>query len=212
MGCHPRFCLLVSLEGNVLGLQVPVGGMDLSLPLAEFYTRGLAVAWLSLAASVALVVAGAPVVELVDAVAVVVRVAMVSPLRQFGLGLFPTASVLPRVSKVVYRLPRGLCYPVLGLALAQECRLVVGFALQTVGLHPGSPSAESRLARPAAGSGLDHASVESFCLSSPSWAYLVWGLSWVLGSSPALPSWVSSRVAAPWIHLLPHQVRVLGAF
>ena len=45
--------------------------MGLSLPLVEFYTLGLAVAWLSLAASVALVVAGAPVVELVDAVAAV---------------------------------------------------------------------------------------------------------------------------------------------
>ena len=179
--------------------------MDLSLPLVELNALGLAAAWLSLAASVALVVAGAPVVELVDAVAAVaapVRAATVLPLRQPGLGLFPTASVLPWVSKVVYHPLRGLYHPVLGVALAQGCRLVVGFA---------PPSAEF---------GLDHPSVEScpvhstwlpFCLSSPSWASLVWGLSWVLGSSPALPSWVSSRVAVPWIHLLPHQVRVLGA-
>ena len=144
----------------------------------------------------ALVVAGAPVLELVDAVAVVaalVWVATVSPLRQSGLGMSPTASVLPWVSMVVYHLLGGLYHPVLGVALAQECRLVVGFA---------PPSGEF---------GLDHPSVESFCLSSPSWASLVWGLSWVLGSSPALPPWVSSRVAAPWIHLLPHQVLVLGA-
>ena len=151
--------------------------MDLSLPLVEFYALGLAVVWLSLAASMALVVAGALVVELVDVVAAVVapvRVAMVSPLRQSGLGLFPMASVLPQVSKVVYHLLGGLYHPVLGVALAQECRLVVDFA------------------PPSAVFGLDHLSVESFCLSSPSWASLVWGLSWVLGSSPALPSWASS--------------------
>ena len=76
--------------------------MGLSLPLVEFYALGLAAAWLSLAASVALVVAGALGVELVDAVAAPVRVAAVSPLRQSGLGLFPMASVLPRVSKVVF--------------------------------------------------------------------------------------------------------------
>ena len=65
----------------------------------------------------ALVVAGAPVVELVGTVAVVaalVRVAMVSPLHQPGLDLFPMASVLPQVSRVVYRLLRGLYHPVLG--------------------------------------------------------------------------------------------------
>ena len=71
--------------------------MGLSLPLVEFYTLGLAAAWPSLAASVALVVAGALVVELVDVVAVVaapVRVAAVSLLHQPGLDLFPMASVL----------------------------------------------------------------------------------------------------------------------
>ena len=188
--------------------------MGLSLPLVESYTLGLAVVlglsvlvvvWLSSAVLVALVVAVAPVVELVDtvaAVAVLVRVATVSPLHQPDLDPFPMASVLSQVSRVVDRLLRGLYHLVLGLVLAQEHCLVLG------------------LAPPAAEFGLDHPSVESrlvhptrlpFCFSSPSWASLAWGLSWVLGSSPALPSWVSSRVAAPWIHLLPHQVRVLGA-
>ena len=131
-----------------------------------------------------------------------VWVAMVSPLRQSGLDLFPMASVLPQVSRVVFRLLRGLYHLVLELALAQECCLVLGLAPPSAELHPGSPSVESRLAPP---------TQLSFCFSSPSWASLAWGLSWVLGSSPALPSWVSSRVVAPWIHLLPHQVRVLGA-
>ena len=193
--------------------------MGLSLPLVEFYTPGLVAVWLSLAASVALVVAGALVVELVDAVAVVavlVWVAMVSPLHQSGLGLFPMASALPQVSKVVFCLLRGLYHPVLGVALAQECCLVLGFAPPSAELHLGSSLAESHLAPPAVVFGLDHPSVESclvhltrlpFCLSSPSWASLAWGLSWVLGSAP---SWVSSQVVAPWIHPLPHQVLVLG--
>ena len=189
--------------------------MGLSLPLVESYALGLVAVWLSSVVSVALVVAVAPVVELVDTVAVVVvpvRVAMVSPLHQPDLDPFPMASVLPQVSRVVYRLLRGLYHLVLGLALAQEHCLVFGLAPPSVELHPSSLSAESRLAPPAAEFGLDHPSAESrsdhltrlpFCFSSPSWASLAWGLSWVLGSSPALPSWVSSRVAAPWIHLLP---------
>ena len=67
------------------------------------------------------VVAGAPVVGLVDVVAAVVvpfRAATVSPLRQSGLGLFPMASALSQVLWVVPRLLRGLHHPVLGLALA----------------------------------------------------------------------------------------------
>ena len=129
------------------------------------------------------------------------------------------ASVLPQVPRVVFRLLKGLYHPVLGVALAQECCLVLDLAPPSVGLHPGIPLAESRLAPQAAEFGLDHPSVEArsahptwlpFCLSSPSWASLAWDLSWVLGPSSALPSWVSSRVAAPWIHLLPHQVWVLG--
>ena len=92
--------------------------MGLSLPPVEFYALGLVAAWLSLAVLVALAVSGAPVVELVDVVAAVVQVAMVSPLRQSGLGLFPMASVLPRISKVVYCLLRDLYHPVLGMALA----------------------------------------------------------------------------------------------
>ena len=76
--------------------------MGLSLPLVESYALELVVAWLSLVASVALVVAGAPVVELVDVVAVVaalVQVATVSPLHQPDLDPFPMASVLPQVSR-----------------------------------------------------------------------------------------------------------------
>ena len=171
----------------------------------------------------ALVVAGTLVVELVDAVvvvAVLVRVAMVSPLRQSGLGLFPIVLALPRVSKVVSCLLKGLYHPVLGVALAQECCLVLGFPPPSAELHLGSPSAESRLAPPAVESGMDLPSVESCpvhstqlpcCFSSSSWASLAWGLSWVLGSLPALPSWVSSQVVARWIHPLLHQVLVLGA-
>ena len=170
--------------------------------------------------------AGAPVVELVGtvvavvAVAVPVWVAAVSPLPQPGLDPFPMASVLPQVSRVVSRLLRGLYHPVLGLALAQEHCLVLDLAPLSAELPLGSPSAESRLAPPAVEFGLDHPSAASHlvhptrlpsCFSSPSWASLAWGLSWVLGFSPALPSWVSSQVAAPWIHLLPHQVLALGA-
>ena len=95
--------------------------MGLSLPLVEFYALGLAAAWPSSAASMALVVAGAPVVELVDAVAavaVLVRVAGVSLLHQPGPDLFLMASVLSQVLWVVLRLPRGLYHPVLGVALA----------------------------------------------------------------------------------------------
>ena len=150
--------------------------MGLSLPLVEFYTLGLAVAWLSLAAVVA-----------------PVQVATVLPLRQSGLDPSPIVSALPQVSRMVCRLLRSPYHPVLGLALAQECCLVSG------------------LAPPVVEFGLDHSTQLFFCFSSPSWASSAWGLSWVLGSSPGLPSWVSSRVAAPWIHLLPHQVWVLGA-
>ena len=138
--------------------------MGLSLPLVESYALGLAAVWLSLVVSVALVVAGAPVVELVDAVVVVaapVQVATVSPLHQPDLDPFPMASVLPQVSRVVYRLLKGLYHPVLGLALAQECCLVLGLAPPSAELHLGSPSVESRLAPPAAEFGLDHLSVES---------------------------------------------------
>ena len=137
-----------------------LGGVVLFLPLVESYALGLAVAWLSSAASMALVVAGPPVVELVDAVEAVaapVWVATVLPLHRLDLDLFPMASVLPQVSKVVYCLLRGRYHPVLGLVSAQECRLV-------------------------------HLTQLSFCFSSPSWASLVWGLSWVLGSSHALSS------------------------
>ena len=137
-----------------------------------------------------------------------------------GTGSLGPGGSVALLSSVVYRLLRGLYHPVLGLALAQECCLVLGLAPPSAELHLGSPSAESRMAPPAREFGLDHPSVESclahptrlpFCFSSPSWASLAWGLFWVLGSSPALPSWVSSQVAAPWIHLLPHQVRVLRA-
>ena len=177
----------------------------------------------------ALVVAGAPVVELVGTVAavavpvrvaVLVWVAVVSPLPQPGPDSFPVVSVLSPVSRVVFRLPRGLYHPVLGLALAQERCLVLDLAPLSAELPPGSPLAESRLASPAVEFGLDHLSVASrsvhptrlpSCFSSSSWVSLAWGLSWVLGSSPALPSWVSSRVAAPWIHHLSRQVLVLGA-
>ena len=152
-------------------------------------------------------------------VPVPVRMAVVSPLPQPGLDPFPMALVLSQVSRVVFHLLRGLYHPVLGLALAQEHCLVLDLAPLSVELHPGSPSAESCLAPPAAEFGLDHPSVESclvhstqlpFYFSFPSWASLAWGLSWVMVSSPALPSWVSSQAAVPWIHLLPHQVRVLG--
>ena len=164
-----------------------MGEVGLSLPLVESYALGLAAVWLSSAASVALVVAVAPVVDLVDAMTMVaapVRVATVSPLHQLDLDPFPMALVLPQVSRVVSHLLRGLYHSVLGLALAQERCLVLGLAPPSAELHPGSPSAESYLAPPAAEFGLDHPSVESclvhltwlpFCFSSPSWASLAWG-------------------------------------
>ena len=100
-------------------------------PLVEFYALELAAVWLPLAASVALVVAGALVVELVGVVAAVValvQVATVSPLRQPGLDLFPKASVLPQVSMVVFRLLRSLYHPVLGLALVHSTQLPFNFS------------------------------------------------------------------------------------
>ena len=66
----------------------------------------------------ALIVAGALVVELVDAVAAPVWVAAVSLLHQPGLDLFPMVSVLSQVLWVVLCLPRGLYHLVLGVALA----------------------------------------------------------------------------------------------
>ena len=128
--------------------------MGLSLPLVESYALGLVVVlglpvlaavWLSSALSVALVVAVALVMELVDtvvAVAAPVRMAMVLPLHQPDLDPVPMVSVLPRVSRVVYRLLRGLYHPVLGLALVQEHCLVLGLAPPSAELHPGSPLAE----------------------------------------------------------------------
>ena len=118
-------------------------------------------AWLSLVALVAWVVAGAPVVELVDAVAAPVWVAMVLTLHQSGLGLFPMASALPQVPKVVCHPLRGLHHPVLGLVLAQECCLVLG------------------LVPPVAEFGLDHSTQLSFCFSSPFLGFL--GLGSFLG-------------------------------
>ena len=105
--------------------------------------------WLSSAALVSLVVAGAPVVELVGAVvavAALVQVAAVSPLPQPGLDPFPMASVLSQVSRVVFRLLRDLYLPGLGLVLAQEHCLVLDLVPLSAELHPGSPSAEFRLA------------------------------------------------------------------
>ena len=165
-----------------------------------------------------------PVVAVVGAVAAVaalVRVAVVSPLPQPGPDPSPVASVLSPVSRMVFHLPRGLYPPVLGLALAQECCLVLDLASLSVELPPGSPLAESHLAPPAVEFGLDHPSMQCLArftqlgcllaflhLLGLLWLWVFLGLS---GSSPALPSWVSSWVAAPWIHPLPHQVLVLGA-
>ena len=125
-------------------------------------------------------------------VAALVQVATVLPLHPPGLDLFPMASVLPQVSRVVFCLLKGLYHPVLGEALAQECCLVLGLAPPSAELHLGSPLVESHLAPPAVEFGLDHPSVEArsahpawlpFCFSSPSWASSVWDLSWVLGPS-----------------------------
>ena len=112
----------------------------------------------------ALVVSGAPVVELVDTVAAVaaaVQVATVSPLCQCGLGLSPMALALPQVSKVTFNLLRGLYHPALGLSSARKCCLVLDLALLSMELPLGSPSVESRLAPPAVEFGLDHPSVVS---------------------------------------------------
>ena len=135
---------------------------------------------------------------------------------------------------MTFRLPRGLYHPALGLSLAWEHCLALDLVLLSMEPPPGSPSVEFCLAPPAVEFGLDHPSVgscsvhpavefglghssvtsrsahpavEFSCFSS---SFVAWGLSWVLGSSPVLFSWVSSRAAAPWIHLLPHQVLVLS--
>ena len=104
----------------------------------------------------------------------------------------------PRVSKVVSRLQRGLYPPALGQSLVRDHRLALDPALLSTGLPLGGPTVESLLA------------VGFLCSSSPSWASVAWGLSWVLVSSLALPSWVSSWAAVPWIHPLPHQALVLS--
>ena len=180
--------------------------MGLSLPLVEFYALGLVAAWLSLAASVALVVAGAPVVELVDAVAAVVVpvwVATVSPLRQSGLGLFPMASALPQVSKVVCRLLMGLYHPVLGLAFAQERCLVLGLVPSSAAFGLDHPSVESRSV---------HSTQLPFCfffplLGLPRLGVFLgfWGLH-LLCLLGFLPGWRPHGST-----FSPHQVRVLGA-
>ena len=119
-------------------------------------------------------------VGLVDAV-VVVWVATVSPSHQPGLGLFPTGSAPPRVSKVMFRPPRGLYLPALGLSLAWECCLALD-----LGPPPGGPPVESLLALSAVEFDLDysfmashsvHLAWPSFCFSSPFWAVVAWGLS-----------------------------------
>ena len=96
------FPLTVSVSSFLLG----VGGVGLALPLVESYALGLVAALgLSLAALVALVVAVVDaVVVAAVAVAVLVWVATVSHLHQPDLDPFPMASVLPQVSRVVYRL------------------------------------------------------------------------------------------------------------
>ena len=112
---------------------------------------------------------------------------------------------------------KGSVLPVLGGGIGPGVVPCVGSCSPSVELHLGSSSAESHLAPPAVESGPDLPSVEArpvhptqWPFSSSSWASLAWDLSWVLGSSPALPSWISSRVAVPWIHPLLHQVLVLG--
>ena len=115
---------------------------------------------------------------------------------------------------------KGSVSPSLGVGIGTGALSGAGSCSLSVELPPGSPLAESHLAPPDVEFGLDHPSVASHsvhptwlpsCFSLPSWASLAWGLSWVLGSLPALPSWFSSWVAAPWIHPLPRQVLVLGA-
>ena len=121
---------------------------------------------------------------------------MVLTPRQPDFGPSPMVLAPPWVSKVTSRLLRGLYPPALGQSLVQDHCLALDPALLSTGLPPGGPPMESLLA------------VGFLCSSSPSWASVAWGLSKVSGSSPALPSWVSSRAAVPWIHPLPHQALV----
>ena len=88
---------------------------------------------------------------------------------------------------------RGLYPPALGQSSVRDRCLALDPALVSMDPPPGGPPVESLLA------------VEFLCFSSPSWVSVAWGLSLVLASSPALPSWVSSRAAVPWIHPLHHQ-------
>ena len=130
---------------------------------------------------------------LVDVVAVLAWVAVVSTPHQLDLDPPPVALALPQVSQVAFCPLRGLHHLVLELAFALAWCLVLG---------PAHPPVESCSVCPAR---------LPFCFSSlfPSWASSAWDPS--LGSFPVSPSWVSSQVATPWIHPLPHRVQVLGA-
>ena len=157
--------------------------MGLSLPLVEFYALGLAAVWLSLVVSVALVVAGAPVVELVDVVAGGGSAGLGGngiALTSIWPGSVPNGVGSPSGLKGGVLPSKGSVSPGLGGGVGPGVLPGVGSCSPICSIWPGSPV----LSCP-------------FCFSSSSWASLAWGLSWVLGSSPALPSWVSSRVAAP---------------
>ena len=156
-GCHPRFLLLAHLEEPVPGLRG-----DLSLPLSANHALGLAAAWSS-PALVALVVFETPAMELVDAAAV--QAAMVLTPRQPALG--PSLMVLapPQVSKAASQLQRGLYPPALGQPSVRDRGLALDPALTSMDPPPAGPPVESLLA------------VGFLYFSSPSWAFVAWGLS-----------------------------------
>ena len=114
--------------------------MGLSLPPVEFYALGLAATWLSLAASVALAVSGAPVVELVDAVEEVeaaVQVATVSPPCQSGPWSVPNGVGSSSGLKGDVSPSKGSVSPGLGVVIGTGALPGAGSCSSINGASPG---------------------------------------------------------------------------
>ena len=114
--------------------------MDLSLPLVEFYTLGLAAAWLSLVASVALVVAGAPVVGLGGGGGGTGPDGNSIALMSIWPGSVPNGIGSPSGLKGGVPPSRGSVSPGLGGGVGPVVSPGGGFCSPIGGVSPGSPS------------------------------------------------------------------------